>query len=674
MDTNESGSTDEVSAGTSARSFAREQAVRWLDNHTPAGADLRATCVWLLARRSLHGSASDNEHVLGARVQNAQPDPLDRLTSALAVDALHCLDRRPAFELRVAEGLHEAGVDSWLQSLDWSNAALAAEDVMASAVCLVHQAEVEDKELAYWAYHRVLDGLATAQDSRTGLFGFASGDAPWRSVVATGLIASLYAYPYRPILRVARIVDSVLSLEQSDDGLARTRGSAREALAAVRLLTLVARQSTYRSTDIKNALTRTRRALAEMRTSDGSFPADADSPDSRLFRAGDDAVTRAVVTLWLRSLTLSAIDTATGDVHGAVSSKAHVWPGMSYQATGPLTAHERAILPRWIRGTSADPGVTAQSTPAISVVVPCFNLGVYLHGAVESVLNQSSQDFEIVVVDDGSTDEYTRLLLDHFRRPKTRIIQQENCGLPVARNEGIRQSRGRYVCCLDPDDRLHPGFFARAIEILDVNPDIGLVSGHFQMFDEHDQVFHVESCDFPVLLARNPVIEPAVFRRAGWERIGGYCTTFSSSGIEDWDLWISLLELGYKPAIVPETIWEYRVRSDQMSTGMYQPERWRRLVHELVLRHAATFARHVSAVIEEHAGRWAELRSFSQELRTAVGWWERQSGNWERASRSCDGIVREQQARIDELERQLRDLRQTDREPDGPLKGTGTGD
>jgi hypothetical protein len=109
MDTNESGSTDEVSAGTSARSFAREQAVRWLDNHTPAGADLRATCVWLLARRSLHGSASDNEHVLGARVQNAQPDPLDRLTSALAVDALHCLDRRPAFELRVAEGLHEAG-------------------------------------------------------------------------------------------------------------------------------------------------------------------------------------------------------------------------------------------------------------------------------------------------------------------------------------------------------------------------------------------------------------------------------------------------------------------------------------------------------------------------------------------------------------------------------------
>jgi glycosyltransferase involved in cell wall biosynthesis len=286
-------------------------------------------------------------------------------------------------------------------------------------------------------------------------------------------------------------------------------------------------------------------------------------------------------------------------------------------------------------------------------VVPCYNLGLYVHEAVESVLAQTSQDFEIIIVDDGSTDEYTRLLLEQFNRPRTRVIHQENRGLAVARNEGIRQSSGRYICCLDPDDRLRPGFFTQACESLDGDPAVGFVSGYFEMFDEGEGVFRYDTCEFPGLLVHNRAIEPAVFRRAGWEQVGGYCTTFSASGIEDWDLWLSLIELGCRAEVIPETIWEYRIRSDQMSTGMYQPDTWGHLMRDLVRRHHHSYQANLVEVVAQHAKLWTELRRWTNNREGAIRWWQRQAGNWERIAAEQAQVVRKQQARIAALEHEI---------------------
>jgi glycosyltransferase involved in cell wall biosynthesis len=270
--------------------------------------------------------------------------------------------------------------------------------------------------------------------------------------------------------------------------------------------------------------------------------------------------------------------------------------------------------------------------PAVSVVIPCYNLGQFLEEAVDSVLAQTNQDFEILVVDDGSTDKVTTALLEGFQRPKTRVLHQENRGLAATRNRGIRETRGRYVCCLDADDRLTPTFFEKAVVILDAQPAVGFVSGYIQMFGERDNLIRPERCELPDMLVLNRGICSAMFRRDLWSKVGGYCETFSASGVEDWDLWVSMLELGYRAEVLQEVILEYRRRGDQMSEQMYRPGVWERLYGELLARHEASARRYSVEIAIGHAREWAVLRSWIEERESVLRWWQEQAAHLEHAA------------------------------------------
>ncbi len=345
------------------------------------------------------------------------------------------------------------------------------------------------------------------------------------------------------------------------------------------------------------------------------------------------------------------------------------WPGLGYHASRrALTDHERHVLPLWIRPTAYrdDARANVVIPPALTVVVPCYNLGRYLHEAVESVLAQDRSDFEMIVVDDGSTDEYTCRLLDHFDRPKTKIIRQSNQGVATARNNGIRAGTGRYICCLDPDDRLHPGFFTKAVAILDDQDDVGLVSGSVAEFDERDHVIRHDACGLRDLLTRNPIVQPAIFRRRAWDEVGGYYPGFSSSGVEDWDLWLSILEGGYRVDVIPDIVWDYRIHADQMSTTMNRAETWGQLMRGLVSRHPVSYREHMPDVIGRLGVQFAEVRSWAAECRAAAGWWERQAGQLAATGAGSAGTcgvceVRRgsQQTRAAQLERELATRGQT---------------
>src|SRR4030066_2449234 len=129
--------------------------------------------------------------------------------------------------------------------------------------------------------------------------------------------------------------------------------------------------------------------------------------------------------------------------------------------------------------------------PRVSVIMPCYNLGQYLNEAVESVLSQTFQDFEIIIVNDGSTDEFTNKLLANYNKPKTRVLTTDNEGLPSARNNGIKISSGQYICCLDADDKYHPEFLEKTVEVLDkdVEHKCGFVTTWFNAFGEVDAVW-----------------------------------------------------------------------------------------------------------------------------------------------------------------------------------------
>jgi glycosyltransferase involved in cell wall biosynthesis len=114
------------------------------------------------------------------------------------------------------------------------------------------------------------------------------------------------------------------------------------------------------------------------------------------------------------------------------------------------------------------------STPIVSVVVPTYNRAELIGASVASLLAQTGVDFEVVVVDDGSTDD-TRARLAAIREPRLRVVAAAHGGVGAARNAGVAVCRGRYVAFHDSDDEALPGRLARPVEVLETRPDLGLV-------------------------------------------------------------------------------------------------------------------------------------------------------------------------------------------------------
>jgi glycogen synthase len=208
----------------------------------------------------------------------------------------------------------------------------------------------------------------------------------------------------------------------------------------------------------------------------------------------------------------------------------------------------------------------------ISVVIPCYNHGVYLEDAVESVLAQSFQNVEIIIVNDGSTDPYTNDLLRSFDRPRCRVIHTENKGLSAARNNGIKETSGEYLCCLDADDKYHPDYFSKAATVLDHDKKMqyGSVPAWVQLFGSNNHLWKTlgsNSTGFEPFLQgiRNNIHSSTMFRRICWEQIGGFDESMTL-GYEDWDFWIKMLDLGYQWFCLEEPLIYYRQKEHSMVT------------------------------------------------------------------------------------------------------------
>jgi glycosyltransferase involved in cell wall biosynthesis len=251
--------------------------------------------------------------------------------------------------------------------------------------------------------------------------------------------------------------------------------------------------------------------------------------------------------------------------------------------------------------------------PAVSVIIPCFNLGLFLDEAVASVEVQTFTDFELVIVDDGSTDALTLERLEAHRARHVRVIRTENHGLPAAKNVGFANTSGRYVCAVDADDRLEPQMLERSVAILEKNPEIAFVSHWLRYFGDASGDWKPERCDFPALLDMNTVNGAALVRRSAYDAAGGYDDAFRS-GCEDWDFWITLVERGWSGHIIPEVLYNYRRRPDSMSRIMLRDEGHPALYERLVAKHAAAYASHLAALILRRERGIVDLRRHCYDL------------------------------------------------------------
>ena len=184
--------------------------------------------------------------------------------------------------------------------------------------------------------------------------------------------------------------------------------------------------------------------------------------------------------------------------------------------------------------------------PKISIIIPTYNQAEYLQEAIESVLNQTYKNIEIIIIDDGSTDN-TLKVVNSFNDNKIIFIQQRNKGASSARNTGIKEANGEYIAFLDSDDLWLKDKLRKQIDFMRENPEVGLLgTGCFQMIDTNKMIYkkifpHKNEILQKNLIQYNPFIQSSVIvRKDVFNDIGLYDEKFKES--EDYDLWLRIAQ------------------------------------------------------------------------------------------------------------------------------------
>lgn len=240
--------------------------------------------------------------------------------------------------------------------------------------------------------------------------------------------------------------------------------------------------------------------------------------------------------------------------------------------------------------------------PLVSVVVPVYNMQLFLAETLDSVLKSTYPNFEVLLVDDGSTDRSADICAQYAKADsRVRFIQQRNGGASVARNTGIRNAGGIYILPVDADNLIAADYIEKCVAVLNNNPQVKIVSCEAEFFGGKTGRWKLPEFSLKLLARRNLMDNCAMYRKTDWEKAGGYCEEIL--GREDWDFWISMLKNGGELHRLPKVGLYYRVRPDS------KRKRTRHLKSELIAqlnrRHKVFFYKQLGGPL--HKSRtWSE--------------------------------------------------------------------
>jgi glycosyltransferase involved in cell wall biosynthesis len=235
--------------------------------------------------------------------------------------------------------------------------------------------------------------------------------------------------------------------------------------------------------------------------------------------------------------------------------------------------------------------------PVVSIIVPCYNQGQFLHEALDSIEAQTFRDFEIIVVDDGSTFPETIRIIDDLDWPKTSVIRTRNQGLAEARNAGIRHAKGQYILTLDADDKIAPTYLEKAVHVLEQDRQIGIVYCEAEFFGARHGPWKLPPYKFPDILLANNIFASSFFRRSDWESNGGYSAEMVF-GWEDFDFWLGLIEKGAGVYRIPEVLFYYRQHGTSMARE-FDREKRIRSYKTLFRRHQSLFVNNIEVLLAQ---------------------------------------------------------------------------
>lgn len=252
--------------------------------------------------------------------------------------------------------------------------------------------------------------------------------------------------------------------------------------------------------------------------------------------------------------------------------------------------------------------------PAVSIITPAYNAARYIEHTLESAVRQTFGDFELLIVDDGSTDQ-TLEIAERYAARDSRIVvsRQSNRGIASARNAAMARARGRYFALLDSDDLWFPTYLAEQIAILEQRPDIDVLSANalnFGGIKDGEPLLPVSNYwDIrPVTLLRLVEVEDSmsilsVFRREVSAAIGVFDESLRRS--EDYDFWLRAATAGFSIAINPRPLGLYRRRPDSLSADeALMLEAMRRPLNKV--RQTCLHRPEVQAAVDRQLARIAE--------------------------------------------------------------------
>jgi len=211
--------------------------------------------------------------------------------------------------------------------------------------------------------------------------------------------------------------------------------------------------------------------------------------------------------------------------------------------------------------------------PKVSVVLNAYNGTPWIDECIQSILAQTMRDFELIVIDDGSTDG-TFAKIKSYNDPRIRALTQENRGIAATANRGVSLARAPYIARIDQDDVMMPARLEREFAFLEANPDVAMVCTYAQLIYENtlsNDMFRAPVSSRALrlrLVFENPVVQPTIMMRADvFRKLGGYNEGKEFYPADDFELW-TRIAYQHKVATIPEALSRYRVRPSSPSHSM----------------------------------------------------------------------------------------------------------
>jgi glycosyltransferase involved in cell wall biosynthesis len=193
----------------------------------------------------------------------------------------------------------------------------------------------------------------------------------------------------------------------------------------------------------------------------------------------------------------------------------------------------------------------------VSIIITCYNYGAYLDESLQSALNQTYKNCEVIIVDDASTDSFTKERLDCLEKEGIRIIRHSsNQGVAAARNTGIAAATGEVILPLDADDRIHLEYTEKAIEVFEKTEGPAVVYCKAELFGSVNQSWDLPEYYDGILVIHNVIFATVFFYKSEWDACGGYKTELPFW--EDYEFLLSLAESGNRFIRIPDVLFFYR--------------------------------------------------------------------------------------------------------------------